>query len=181
MPSKSPVAVALPRDTDTETEPGSVRAGKRAELAGLADELFASMASIRRSGRLRARRPHELSNLTQSQLDLVRLIRRIPNLSVTEAAEELHLAPNSVSTLVRQLTDAGMLIRSADDSDRRVARLELTDEMGRKVGAFRDRRVALLVEAMHQLSPVEQRQLRGAVGIVKRLSQQLQQQEAPDE
>ena len=139
------------------------------------------MASIRRSGRRRAGRPHELSSLTQSQLDLVRLVRRLPNVSVTRAAEELHLAPNSVSTLVRQLTDAGMLIRTADDTDRRVARLDLTEEMRRKVGAFRDRRVALLVEAMQQLSPVEQRQLGGAVGIVQRLGWELQQQDTIDE
>ena len=175
MPAK-PSVVVLPRGAQSAPE----RTGERGELQGLADELLSSMASIRRSGRRRAGRPQELSSLTQSQLDLVRLIRRRPNMSVTQAAEELHLAPNSVSTLVRQLTDAGMLIRSADDSDRRVARLKLTEEMRRKVGAFRDRRVALVVEAMRQLSPVEQRQLRGAVGIVQRLSRELQQQDVTD-
>lgn len=154
---------------------------QREELTGLADGLLSSMASIRRSGRRRGGRPHELSALTQSQLELVRLVRRLPNVSVTRAAEELHLAPNSVSTLVRQLTDAGMLIRTADDADRRVARLDLTVEMRRKVGAFRDRRVALLVEAMQRLSPAEQRQLRGALGIVQRLSKELQQPDTIDE
>jgi DNA-binding MarR family transcriptional regulator len=175
VPPKPSVAV-LSRDVRS----GSAKIPRRGELTGLADELLSSMASIRRSGRRRAGRPHELSALTQSQLDLVRLVRRLPNVSVTRAAEELHLAPNSVSTLVRQLTDAGMLIRTADDADRRVARLELSEDMRRKVGAFRDRRVALLVEAMQQLTPVEQRQLRGAVGIVQRLGRELQQQDTVD-
>jgi DNA-binding MarR family transcriptional regulator len=175
MPSK-PSAAVLSRGAQS----ASGRTGNPGELGGLADELMDSMASIRRSGRRRAGRPQELSALTQSQLDLVRLLRRRPNVSVTQAAEDLHLAPNSVSTLVRQLTDAGMLIRTADDADRRVARLELTEEMRRKVGAFRDRRVALLAEAMEQLSPVEQRQLRGAVAIVRRLSRELQHQEVTD-
>ncbi|HEX3839301.1 MAG TPA: MarR family transcriptional regulator [Acidimicrobiales bacterium] len=175
MPSKPSVTVLSRRAPSA-----SGRTGKPSDLGGLADELLDSMASIRRSGRRRAGRPRELSTLTQSQLDLVRLLRRRPNVSVTQAAEELHLAPNSVSTLVRQLTDTGMLIRTADDADRRVARLELTEDMRRKVGAFRDRRVALVAEAMQRLSPVEQRQLRGAVAIVQRLSRELQHPEVTD-
>jgi DNA-binding MarR family transcriptional regulator len=104
----------------------------------------------------------------------------MPNVSITRAAKELHLARNTVSTLVRQLADAGLLTRTAAAADRRVARLELTEEMRRNVGAFRDRRVAVLVEELQQLSPADQRQLRGAVGILNRMSRELQQQGTTD-
>lgn len=139
----------------------------------LADELLATMASIRRSGRHVIGRPVELSGLTGSQVDLVRLVLRRPGVSVTEAAEELRLAANTVSTLVGQLTDAGLLTRRADDSDRRVARLELTPAMRRKVRAFRDRRVAMLSAAMGQLSAAEQRRLAGAVEVLGKLAARL--------
>jgi DNA-binding MarR family transcriptional regulator len=150
------------------------------EMSLLADELLTAMASIRRSGRLVAGRPVELSALTGSQVDLVRLVLRRPGVSVTEAAEELGLAANTVSTLVRQLIDAGLLIRRADASDRRVARLELTPAMRRKVRAFRDRRVAMLSAAMAQLSPGEQRRLAGAVDVLGRLAARLPDQNAAD-
>jgi DNA-binding MarR family transcriptional regulator len=141
-------------------------------LSALADELLATMASIRRSGRL-AGRPLELSELTGAQLDLVRLVRRRPGISVAEAAAELRLAANTVSTLVRQLTDAGLLLRHADGVDRRIARLELTPEMQRKVDRFRDRRVALLAAAIAELRPAERRRLAETTSLLRRLASRL--------
>jgi DNA-binding MarR family transcriptional regulator len=138
------------------------------------------MASIRRSGRLLARRPVELSTLTASQVDLVRLLRRRPRVSVAEAAEELRLAPNTVSTLVRQLTDGGLMSRSPDAHDRRVARLELTPDMRHKVDAFRDRRIGVLASAMAQLPAADRRRLSDAVGLLGRLAARLPHQEALD-
>jgi DNA-binding MarR family transcriptional regulator len=144
-----------------------------AEPAQLADELLRAMASIRRSGRLVAARPAELSALTGAQLDLVRLVRRRPGVSVGEAAGELRLAGNTVSTLVRQLTGAGVLIRTSDPFDRRVARLELTAEMQRSVSAFRDRRVAVLATAMDELPPADRERLADAVEMIGRLAGRL--------
>jgi DNA-binding MarR family transcriptional regulator len=92
---------------------------------------------------------------------------------VNEAAEELSLAPNTVSTLVRQLTDEHLLIRQVDPADRRVARLVLTPTMQRKVAAFRDRRVAMLSTAMNQLPPSEQRRLPGLVAVLDQLAELL--------
>jgi DNA-binding MarR family transcriptional regulator len=147
------------------------------ELQKEAAGLLTVMASIRRSGGLLARRPVELSSLTGSQLDLVRVISRRPGLSVNEAAEELRLAPNTVSTLVRQLTDQNMVTRRSDPVDRRVACLDLTPTMRRKVGAFRDRRLATLVTAMTRLSPHDRRGVAGAVTLLDRLAAQLLEEE----
>ena len=147
--------------------------GSATPFAQLADELLNAMAAIRRSGRAAAGRPAELAALTTAQIDLVRLVRRRPGVSVGEAADTLRLAANTVSTLVRQLTEAGLLIRTPDAADRRVARLELTDEMQDKVGAFRDRRVALLAEAMDALPPRDRRRVEGAVDVLRRLAERL--------
>jgi DNA-binding MarR family transcriptional regulator len=144
-----------------------------APFALLADELLTAMASIRRSARTAAGRPVELAALTAAQIDLVRLVRRRPGVSVGEAADTLRLAANTVSTLVRQLTEAGLLIRTPDPSDRRIARLELTGEMQHKVGAFRDRRVALLADAMAGLPPRDRRRVESAVEVLGRLAERL--------
>jgi DNA-binding MarR family transcriptional regulator len=128
-------------------------------LATQAEQLLDALSSIRRSGRLMAGRPVELSTLTGSQLELIRLVLRRPGISVALAAEELHLAPNTVSTLVRQLTVQHLLARRVDPDDRRVARLELTPAMARKVGDFQDRRVAMLASALQRLPAGEQQRL----------------------
>jgi DNA-binding MarR family transcriptional regulator len=150
-------------------------------LSAVADELLATMALIRRRGRLVARRPVELSTLTGSQVDLVRVVRRRPGVSVTEVAKELRLAANTVSTLVGQLADIGLLIRRPDDADRRVVRLELTIEMQDKVGAFRDRRIAVLAAAMAELSPRDQHRLVGGVELLGRLAARLPGMSVSDE
>jgi len=147
--------------------------------SALADALLSTMASIRRSGRLLGR-PAELAELTGAQLDLVRLVRRRPGVSVAEAAAELRLAANTVSTLVGQLTESRVLVRRVDRADRRVARLELTPAIARKVGLFRDRRVALLTEAIVELRPAERRRLEAAADVLGRLAERLPELAEPD-
>lgn len=139
----------------------------------LADELLTAIASIRRSGRRIGGRPRVLSGLRDAQLELLRLVRRRPGCSVADAALELRLAPNTVSTLVGQLTEAGLLHRQPDAGDRRVARLELSPEARRQVDAWRDRRVDRLAEAMRRLPAADRRSLATALAVLSRLADDL--------
>jgi DNA-binding MarR family transcriptional regulator len=157
----------VPPDAKTHTKE---RTGQLEE----ADRLLRVMASIRRSGRLQAGRPVELSSMTGSQLDLVRLVLRRPGVSINQAAEELRLAPNTVSTLVRQLTDGRLMTRRSDPDDRRVARLVLTLSMQRKVAEFLDRRVALLDAALTELSPGMRRRLPELIVVLEQIGEVLQ-------
>ena len=92
----------------------------------LADDLFTAVGQLRRHGRRLGGGPFPAGTLSGAQVELVRLVRRRPGLSVAEAAAELALAPNTVSTLVGQLAEAEVLTRVTDPQDRRVARLALT-------------------------------------------------------
>jgi DNA-binding MarR family transcriptional regulator len=65
------------------------------------------------------------------------------------------------------------LLRRVDPADRRVARLELTDETARKVGGFRDRRVALVASAIAELRPADRRRLEAAVPVLAGLAERL--------
>jgi DNA-binding MarR family transcriptional regulator len=172
--------ISLGMSMTTSTPPaaaGKVVLPESDELQQKADELLGVMASLRRSGGLLARRPVELSSLTGSQIDLVRVILRRPGVSVNQAAEELRLAPNTVSTLVRQLSEQRLLVRRADPADRRVARLDLTPGMRRKVAAFRDRRVASLVGAIRRLPVRDQRRVSDTVELLNSLAEQLLEEE----
>lgn len=153
--------------TDSASEPA------HEHLGALADELLAAMSAIRRNGRRVAARPVELAPLTGAQLELVRLVRRRPAISVAEAAGELRLAPNTVSTLVGQLTEAGLLERTRDSQDRRVARLDLRPDIRRKVDAWRDRRLVHLAAGVSRLSEAERRCLVQAVPVLERIARGL--------
>lgn len=140
----------------------------------VADELLTQTTRIRRAARRRGRRPAELSQLTGSQLELVRLLRRRPGVSVADAAAELALAPNTVSTLVRQCAEAGLIVRRVDADDRRVARLELSPHISDTVHAWRDRRMLAVGEAIGALSEAERLRLAQALPLLARVADQLE-------
>ena len=140
----------------------------------LAEELLAAIGLVRRRLRRSAGRPWALSALTDSQAELIRLVRRNPGISVTEAADELGLVANTVSTLVGQLTERGLLLRTPDEADRRVARLTLTEPAREQVEAWRDRRAALVTEALHGLGPDDRDALRAALPGLTALAERLQ-------
>jgi DNA-binding MarR family transcriptional regulator len=139
-----------------------------------ADAFLAAAASIRRSLRRQAGRPVEFGSLTGSQLELVRLVRRRPGISVADAAKELRLASNTVSTLVGQLIHAGLVVRHIDSSDRRIARLELAEEIRGKVTAWRDRRTVVFGDAIASLPPDDRLCLARALPLLARLADDLE-------
>ena len=145
-----------------------------ADSTTIADQLLATIGAIRRAGRRQSGRPDELSSLPGAQLELVRLLRRRPGVSVAEAASELRLAANTVSTLVGELSEAGLLVRSIDQADRRVARLDLAPEMRRTVERWRDRRVDALAAAFERLSSAERRRLAAALPCLEHLAGSLE-------
>jgi DNA-binding MarR family transcriptional regulator len=114
-----------------------------------------------------------LAALTDSQAELVRTVRRNPGISVAEAAAELGLVANTVSTLVGQLTERGLLQRAPDESDRRVARLTLTEPAREQVEAWRDRRTTLVTQALDSLDHHERDALRAALPVLGALAERL--------
>jgi len=78
----------------------------------LATELLGATSAIRRIARRAARLVWQDEPLPPAQSELLRLVAAQPGLSVADAAHELRLAPNTVSTLVGRLTAAGLLGRA---------------------------------------------------------------------
>ncbi len=138
------------------------------------ESLLAALGTVGRQVRRGAGRPAEFEHLTGAQLELIRLLRRQPRISVADAARELHLAPNTVSTLVRQLADDGTVWRRVRESDRRKAQLELSPDMRHTFDAFRDRRLVTLSRGVGLLSEEDRRRLEKALPALNRLAEALQ-------
>jgi DNA-binding MarR family transcriptional regulator len=134
----------------------------------LADELMGVTAALRRliRRRLREERP---PRLRPTQVELLIVVARQPGMSVAAVARELHLADNSVSTLVNQLVGAGMLHRRTDPDDRRAVRLELTSGAQRHLAEWRDRRATLVGARLDELSGEDRAAITAALPALNRL------------
>ncbi|KIQ66819.1 MarR family transcriptional regulator [Kitasatospora griseola] len=120
------------------------------------EEFSALLVGIQRLIRRRLRSGLEHPPLRGAQVELLRLVQDTPGLRVSDAAEELFLAGNSVSTLVNQLVGQGLLRRETDPADRRAALLYTTEEAARRLADWRARRTALVGEVLAEL-PADQR------------------------
>ncbi len=134
----------------------------------MANELMTVNAAMRRLVRreLRAQLP---SRLRPAQVELLTVVDARPGISVAAAARDLHLADNSVSTLVNQLLTAGMLRRETDPVDRRAVRLELTAEARQRLAGWRERRARMVGARIAELPGDDQAAIAAALPALGRL------------
>ena len=141
--------------------------------SGLADVL----ARIGRGLRRRTRAARETLDVTASEAELLRLLGRKPGIRVQDAATNLGIASNSVSTLVNQLSRAGLINRCADPQDGRVAQLRLTPNAEAWVTQVGNAREDALDLALQTLSEEDRQSLQSAMPAMLRLSRALSRSE----
>ncbi|MBV8992481.1 MAG: winged helix-turn-helix transcriptional regulator [Pseudonocardiales bacterium] len=139
------------------------------EQTVLAEELMTTMAALRRL--IRRRVPTETCGppLRGAHVELLQVIKKQPGIGIASAGRALHLAANSVSTLVNQLIDIGMLERQTAPNDRRAARLWLTDTATQRLAAVRQVRVDLVANGVAGLSGADRQALTDALPALRAL------------
>jgi DNA-binding MarR family transcriptional regulator len=136
--------------------------------------LLAVIGPLRRALRRVGREGVPGFPLPTSQAELLRVVRLQPGIGVGEAAQQLGLAGNTVSTLVNQLVAAGFLARRRDPADGRVARLELTARADRRMALWRDQREQALGAALDELSARERETLERALPALHKILEVLE-------
>ncbi|MFC4011224.1 MarR family winged helix-turn-helix transcriptional regulator [Nonomuraea purpurea] len=139
----------------------------------LPDALTSVLTGVQRLVRRRLRQGLTGPRLRGAQVELLRLVAANPGIGVSAAAKELYLAGNSVSTLVNQLTAAGLLRRESGHDDRRSARLLPTPEAEARLRAWDERRAALVREQVARLSEEDLAALAAALPALRRLAESL--------
>jgi DNA-binding MarR family transcriptional regulator len=158
-------------------ELGTVRPGGIAdsELAKKeAAELLAAIGAVRRVARRAVGSTAGAQVLPPARSELLRLAARRPGIAVAEAAQELRLAPNSVSTMVSKLTEDGLLSRGRDAADGRSVRLTVTEAGAARIEQWRDIRAELASRAFEQLPPIDRQALNAAVPALTRLAERME-------
>lgn len=144
------------------------------------DELMSVLVGLRRRVRRRLRPEAPGPKLRGAQVELLRAVEEQSGIGVRGAAETLHLAPNSVSTLVNQLVAMGMLERHPDPDDRRAAQLQLTDLAEHRLAYWRKARSELVGAGVAQLPEADQEALQQALPALRQLLVNLSVDEPPD-
>jgi DNA-binding MarR family transcriptional regulator len=138
--------------------------------AVLTAELAKALARLGRGLRYRTRAAREALEITHSEAELLKLLDRKPGIRVQDAAIELGIASNSVSTLVKQLSRAALVERSSDPLDGRVAQLRLTSLAEEWVTRVGNAREAAIGRALESLDEADCAQLQAALPAMTRLA-----------
>ncbi|MEV7421697.1 MULTISPECIES: MarR family winged helix-turn-helix transcriptional regulator [unclassified Streptomyces] len=140
------------------------------------DSLAAALAGVQRTIRRRLRDTLTAPPLRGAQVELLRLVAARPGIRVSDAAKELYLAGNSVSTLVNQLSRAGYLRRETDPEDRRSALLLPTRAAASRLSDWEARRSALVREQVARLTEEDRAALAAALPALRRLALNLREE-----
>jgi DNA-binding MarR family transcriptional regulator len=135
--------------------------------------LAKAFGRINRALRYRTRAAHEELGVTDSEAELLRLLRRQPGLRVQDAATELGVASNSVSTLVKQLTRSGLVERTTDPLDARAAQLRLTSQAESWLQGLRSTREDAVAAAFESLTETDKTSIEHATPALRRLAEAL--------
>jgi DNA-binding MarR family transcriptional regulator len=139
-----------------------------------AGELLTAVGAIRRAIRRAVHNSSAAAVLPPARSELLRLAARRPGISVAEAAQEMRLAPNSVSTMVSQLTADGLLCRGRAKSDGRTVRLSPTSAGTERIAQWHDIRADLAGRALGRLGEADRQAIRAALPALNRLAEQME-------
>ena len=140
----------------------------------LIPDLFGVVGRFRRQLRRSAGRGLDSARLTESQSELLWLVARRPGISVSIAAAELGLVPNTASTLVSKLVANGLLIRTVDTTDRRACQLRLAEPTQQIIDAARATRRALMSEMLGELDDDQIEALTKGLEVLDTMTRRLQ-------
>lgn len=140
----------------------------------LVGEVFGVVGRFRRQLRRSAGRALDSARLSEAQTELLWLVGRRPGISVSVAAAELGLVPNTASTLVSKLVANGLLVRTVGETDRRVGQLRLAEPTQQIVDASRAARQALVSDVLDELDDHQIEDLAKGLDVLDAMTRLLQ-------
>jgi DNA-binding MarR family transcriptional regulator len=132
--------------------------------AELASRLRLTVTRLAR--RLRTQLPGQLS---PSQLATLSTVERLAPLTLGELSSAERVKPPTMTKIVACLEEAGLVSRTVDRSDRRVARVEATAAGLAFLDNSRRQKDAYLAERLHRLDADDRAALERAADLLERL------------
>ena len=114
-------------------------------------------------------RQQAAGGLTQSQASALASIGQLGSPTLGELAARESVQPPSMTRIVAALEQMGLVARVIDATDRRVARVTLTDQGREVLERSRSLKNAFLAGQLHRLHDDERRRLGELTGLLERL------------
>ena len=105
--------------------------------------------------------------VTRAQWKVLFRLSRTPGLRQVELADKLDVEPITLSRIIDRLADAGLVERTADPTDRRAWRLQVTDTAQPLVAKLRKLADALIDDAFQGLTEDELNVMRGNLARIR--------------
>ena len=134
---------------------------------GLASALRSSI--LRLSRQIRFQRADD-AELTANQLGVLGTLSKHGPMTIGDLAAHERVKPPSMTRIVSNLEEAGMVRRTPAEADKRQVRVELTPAAGSLILANRRRRDEWLQRKLKTLTPEERDILRKAAPVLERLA-----------
>jgi DNA-binding MarR family transcriptional regulator len=161
VPPTSTPLTASPEVTGVSEGEGP---GSEAEETEMASRLRLAVTRLHR--RLRQQ---SAGGLTQSQSSALASVGQLGSPTLGELASRESVQPPSMTRIVAALEQMGLVARVVDVTDRRVARVTLTDQGSGVLERSRSLKNAFLAGQLHRLDADERRRLGELTGLLERL------------
>ena len=136
---------------------------------GLATALRSSVLRLSRQLRRQREDGHDL---TANQLSVLGALGKHEAMTIGELAAHEQVKPPSMTRIVSNMEEAGLVVRRPHPSDKRQVVVELTDAAHTLIAANRRRRDEWLQTKLKKLTPEERDILRKAAPVLERLAAQ---------
>ena len=140
-----------------------------AKTAQLTNEEVAGRLRIAVNRLQRRLRQESLGGLSPAQASALGSVNRHGSPTLGELAAIEQVQPPTMTRIVASLTEAGMVTRVADATDRRSARVRITPAGERALERMRTRKTAFLLRRLAELGPDEQRNATELVALLEHL------------
>jgi len=127
------------------------------------------LATLRLARLLRQHADPE-TGLSQSLLSTLGTVARCGPVTLGRLAELERVQPPSMTRIVTQLEERGLVVREVDALDRRVARVRTTPAAGRLIVGLRTRKNEYLAARLAELTVGERRALEAALPALEHLA-----------
>jgi len=114
-------------------------------------------------------RQQSLEGLSPAQASALGTVNRLGRPTLGELAAIEQVQPPSMTRIVANLADAGMVVRETDAADRRSVRVRITPAGTRTLERMRTAKNAFLLRRLGDLSADEQRRAEDLVGLLEHL------------
>ncbi|MEU2102795.1 MULTISPECIES: MarR family winged helix-turn-helix transcriptional regulator [unclassified Nocardia] len=136
-------------------------------------ELDAALRELSRAVHRAAERLTRVEPLTQAQAEVLRVIVHEPGAVPGRLAAVTGMQPSNVSTVLRHLTELGLIERETDPADRRSSRILPTSKAIENAARIDAARTQLVVDALSTVDEDEVDALLAAVPALRALASAL--------